>query len=72
MKMIFTGLSLKGLNLTIDTEKLKTSQDQQLSNDFLEVITERKELEIGTLKFKYITSVDEMSTEGGAEKRRKF
>ena len=49
--MIFAGLSLKGLNLTIDTEKLKTSQDQALSNDFLEVITERKELEIGTLKF---------------------
>ena len=72
MKLIFTGLSLKGLNLTVDTEKLKASQDKELSNDFLEVVEEKNELEIGNLKFKYIASVDEMSTEGCAQKRRKF
>ena len=70
MKLIYTGLSLKGLNLTVDLEKLKTSQDQQLSSDFLEVVEEKSELEIGSLKFKYISTVDEKSTEG--EKRRKF
>ena len=71
MKMIFTGLSLKGLNLTIDTEKLATSQDKELANDFYEVVSEKSELEIGSLKFKYISSTDEMSAEG-TEKRRKF
>ena len=71
MKYIFTGLSLKGLNLNIDTEKLKASQDKELANDFLEVINEKNELQIGDLKFKYIATVDEMSTEG-SEKRRKF
>ena len=68
--MIFTGLSLKGLNLTIDTEKLATSQDKELANDFCEVVSEKGELEVGSLKFKYITTVDEKSTVG--EKRRKF
>ena len=72
MKYIYTGLSLKGLNLTIDLEKLQASQDKELSNDFLEVVEEKNELEIGNLKFKYIASVDEMSTEGCAQKRRKF
>lgn len=72
MKYIFAGLSLKGLNLNVDLEKLKASQDKQLSSDFLEVVEEKGELEIGDLKFKYIASVDEMSTEGGAQKRRKF
>ena len=71
MKYIFAGLSLKGLNLTIDTEKLKTSQDNALAGDFLEVIEEKNELQIGDLKFKFITSVDVISTEGN-EKRRKF
>lgn len=71
MKYIYAGLSLKGLNLTIDTEKLATSQDKELANDFLEVISEKNELEIGSLKFKFITAVDEMSTDSGA-KRRKF
>ena len=71
MKLIFTGLSLKGLNLTIDTEKLKTSQDNGLANDFLEVTEERGELQIGDLKFKFITAVDEIST-ANSEKRRKF
>ena len=71
MKYIYTGLSHKGLNITIDLEKLATSQDKQLSDDFLEVINEKGELEIGSLKFKYITAVDEMSTDSGA-KRRKF
>ena len=54
MKYIFTGLSLKGLTLTVDTEKLKASQDKQLSDDFLEVIEEKNEITIGDLKFKYI------------------
>ena len=71
MKYVFTGLSIKGLNLTIDLEKLATSQDKELANDFLEVISEKSELEIGNLKFKYIAAVDEMSTDSGA-KRRKF
>ena len=71
MKYIFAGLSIKGLVLTVDLEKLKTSQDKSLANDFLEVISERGELEIGSLKFKYISSTDEMSVEG-SEKRRKF
>ena len=71
MKLIFTGLSLKGLNLTIDTEKLLASQDQGLANDFLEVVSEKGELEIGSLKFKFITVADEKpATEG--DKRRKF
>ena len=71
MKYLFTGLSLKGLNLSIDLEKLKSSQDTGLASDFLEVIEEKGELEIGSLKFKFITSVDEQkSTE--TEKRRKF
>lgn len=71
MKLIFAGLSIKGLVLTVDLEKLKTSQDKSLANDFLEVISERNELEIGSLKFKYISSTDDMSVEG-TEKRRKF
>ena len=71
MKYLYTGLSLKGLSLNIDIEKLKASQDKELSNDFLEVISERNELEIGSLKFKYISSTDDMSVEG-TEKRRKF
>ena len=71
MKYIFAGLSIKGLVLTVDLEKLKTSQDKSLANDFLEVISERGELEIGSLKFKYISSTDEMSGEG-SKKRRKF
>ena len=71
MKYIFTGLSLKGLNLSVDLEKLKSSQDKNLANDFLEVISEKAELEIGDLKFKFITAVDETSTDSGA-KRRKF
>lgn len=72
MKYIYAGLSLKGLNLNIDIEKLKASQDKELCNDFLDVIEEKGELEIGSLKFKFIASVDEMSTEGCAQKRRKF
>ena len=71
MKYLFTGLSLKGLTLNIDIEKLKASQDQQLSNDFLEVIEERNELEIGNLKFKFIAIADE-KTATNNEKRRKF
>ena len=71
MKYIFAGLSIKGLVLTVDLEKLKSSQDKSLANDFLEVVEEKGELEIGTLKFKYISSTDEMSVEG-SEKRRKF
>ena len=71
MKYIFAGLSIKGLVLTVDLEKLKTSQDKSLSSDLLEVISERNELEIGSLKFKYISSTDDMSVEG-TEKRRKF
>ena len=72
MKYIFTGLSIKGLNLTVDTEKLKASQDKELANDFLEVVSEKGELEIGDLKFKYITTVDEKSTTSSEGKRRKF
>lgn len=72
MKYIFTGLSLKGLNLTIDTEKLKSSQDKSLSNDFLEVVEEKNELEVGSLKFKYISTIDEKSTTSSEGKRRKF
>ena len=71
MKYIFAGLSIKGLVLTVDLEKLKTSQDKSLADDFLEVISEKGELEIGSLKFKYISSTDEMSAENN-EKRRKF
>lgn len=71
MKYLFTGLSLKGLTISVDIEKLKASQDQSLANDFLEVISEKGELEIGDLKFKFITAVDETSTDSGA-KRRKF
>ena len=71
MKYIFAGLSIKGLVLNVDLEKLKTSQDKSLANDFLEVVSEKNELEIGSLKFKYISSTEEMSVEGG-EKRRKF
>ena len=71
MKYLFTGLSLKGLNLSIDIEKLKASQDKSLADDFLEVINDKNELEIGDLKFKYISTVDEKSTTG-TEKRRKF
>ena len=72
MKYLFTGLSLKGLNLTIDLEKLATSQDKELANDFLEVVSEKNELEVGSLKFKFITVVDEKSTAEHGEKRRKF
>ena len=71
MKFLFAGLSLKGLTLSVDLEKLKASQDKSLADDFLEVINEKGELEIGDLKFKFITAVDEMSTDSGA-KRRKF
>lgn len=72
MKYIYTGLSLKGLAITIDLEKLATSQDKQLANDFQEVISEKGELEIGDLKFKYISTVDEKSTTSSEGKRRKF
>ena len=72
MKYIYTGLSLKGLNLTIDLEKRATSQDKELANDFLEVVSEKNELEVGSLKFKFITVVDEKSTAEHGEKRRKF
>lgn len=71
MKYIFTGLSLKGLAITVDLEKLKTSQDQELANDFLEVISEKGELQIGDLKFKFITVADEKPATDG-ERRRKF
>ena len=71
MKLLFAGLSIKGLVLSIDLEKLKTSQDKELAGDFLEVVEEKNELEIGDLKFKYISTVDEKST-GNGEKRRKF
>ena len=71
MKLLFAGLSIKGLVLTIDTEKLATSQDKELANDFYEVVSEKGELEVGSLKFKYISTVDEKSTVAG-EKRRKF
>ena len=72
MKYIYACLSVKGLTLSIDTEKLKASQDKELSNDLQEVISEKNELEIGSLKFKYISAVDEMSTDGNGAKRRKF
>ena len=71
MKYIYAGLSLKGITVSIDTEKLKTSQDKELSNDFLEVVEEKGELQIGDLKFKFISVVDEKSTDNGT-KRRKF
>ena len=71
MKYIFTGLSIKGLTLSIDKEKLLASQDKSLANDFLEVVEEKNELQVGDLKFKFITAVDETSTGSGA-KRRKF
>ena len=72
MKYLFAGLSLKGLTLNIDLEKLKASQDQQLSSDFLEVISERNELEIGNLKFKFIAIADETTEGNNVQKRRKF
>ena len=72
MKFIFAGLSLKGLNLTVDIEKLKSSQDKELANDFLEVVAEKNELEIGSLKFKFISVADEKSATESGEKRRKF
>ena len=72
MKYIFTGLSLKGLAITIDLEKLKTSQDKELANDFLEVVSEKGELEIGDLKFKFINVLDEKSATTDGQKRRKF
>lgn len=71
MKLIFAGLSLKGLNLTVDLEKLESSQDKSLASDFLEVVCERTELQIGDLKFKFISVVEEKSTTDG-ERRRKF
>ena len=70
MKLLFTGLSLKGLTISIDLEKLKSSQDTSLANDFLEVVSEKDLLDIGDLKFKFISTVDEKSTAEG--KRRKF
>ena len=70
MKLIYAGLSIKGLSLNIDVEKLKTSQDQGLASDFLEVAEERGELEIGSLKFKFVGVADEKPATG--EKRRKF
>lgn len=72
MKYIFTGLSLKGLAITIDLEKLKTSQDRELANDFLEVVSEKGELEIGDLKFKFISVADEKPATTDGQKRRKF
>ena len=72
MKLIFTGLSIKGLNLTIDLEKLKASQDTELADDFLEVVSEKNELQIGDLKFKFIGVVEEKSTTSSEGKRRKF
>lgn len=72
MKYIFAGLSIKGLTLSIDKEKLLASQDKSLANDFLEVVEEKNELQIGDLKFKYISAVDEMSTDSNGAKRRKF
>ena len=72
MKYIFACLSIKGITLSVDTEKLKASQDKTLANDFLEVIEERTELEVGDLKFKFISVVDEKSTAENGEKRRKF
>ena len=70
MKLIFTGLSLKGLNLTVDLEKLESSQDKSLASDFLEVVCERGELQIGDLKFKFISVVDEKSTAKGKKKKK--
>ena len=72
MKYIFACLSIKGTTLSVDTEKLKASQDASLANDFLEVIEERNEITIGDLKFKFISVVDEKSTVENGEKRRKF
>lgn len=72
MKYLFAGLSIKGLILTVDLEKLKTSQDKNLADDFLEVISEKSELQIGDLKFKFLSAVDEKSTVEHGEKRRKF
>ena len=72
MKYIFAGLSIKGLTLNIDIEKLKTSQDKELSNDFLEVVEEKGELQIGDLKFKFITVADEKPATSSEGKRRKF
>ena len=70
MKHLFTGLSLKGLTISIDLEKLATSQDKELARDFLEVVAEKNLLDIGDLKFKFISTVDEKTTAEG--KRRKF
>ena len=72
MKYIFAGLSIKGLVLTVDLEKLATSQDKSLAGDFLEVIEEKGELEIGDLKFKFISILDENKPAINGEKRRKF
>ena len=72
MKYLFAGLSLKGLTISIDLEKLKASQDQQLSSDFLEVIEEKNEIQIGDLKFKFINVLDEKKPVTNGEKRRKF
>ena len=72
MKYVYAGLSLKGITLSIDTEKLQASQDKELANDFQEVISEKGELEIGDLKFKFISTVDEKSTVADGQKRRKF
>ena len=72
MKYLFAGLSLKGLTLNIDLEKLATSQDRELANDFLEVVSEKGELEIGDLKFKFINVLDEKSATSSEGKRRKF
>ena len=72
MKYLFAGLSLKGLTITIDIEKLKASQDKELSNDFLEVIEEKNEIQIGDLKFKFISELDAKTTENNSQKRRKF
>ena len=72
MKYLFTGLSLKGLTLNVDLEKLKASQDANLANDFLEVVEEKGELEIGDLKFKFISVLEEKSVTSSEGKRRKF
>ena len=72
MKYLFAGLSLKGLTISIDLEKLQASQDKELSNDFLEVIEEKNEIQIGDLKFKFINVLDEKKPVTNGEKRRKF
>ena len=72
MRYLFTGLSLKGLTINIDLEKLATSQDKELANDFLEVVSEKNELQIGDLKFKFINVLDEKKPATDGEKRRKF